>query len=202
MPQQNETSINDVLENGNSPTNDNHAKIIFGQWIVAVGTIFAVIATTQRTNIVEATRSDYSIYGNALEAAGNAIIADGIAEASSERTGTYIQTFGNLTALYADISDIPDDVEITLNIKGSLLEALGTSYAIFGSEPLNDPSRRETISLYGGLLQLFGNFFEAFGGFVELRGGEGESFFEIGTILQAIGAIVTAVFYEGDGERF
>lgn len=82
MPQQNGSAVDDAVENGNSPTNDNHAKIIFGQWVVAVGTIFAAIATTQRTTIVEATRSDYSIYGNALEAAGNAIIADGIAEAS------------------------------------------------------------------------------------------------------------------------
>ncbi len=43
-------------------------------------------------------------------------------------------------------------------------------------------------------LQLFGNVIEGIGGIIELKGGDGEPIFEIGTILQAIGAVITALF--------
>lgn len=181
---------------------DNHQKIIVGLWITAIGTIFSALATTQRVDLVEATRSTYSIYGNALEAGGNALIADGIAENGPEKTGTYIQTIGTLTVLYADVTPIPDEDEITLNIQGAFLEALGTSYAIFGLEAPKNPSRFELISIYSAFSQLFGNVIEGIGGIIELKGGEGEPVYEVGTILQAIGAVLTAVFYEGDGNRF
>ncbi|MBM7840011.1 hypothetical protein JOC54_003291 [Alkalihalobacillus xiaoxiensis] len=182
--------------------NNNDQKIIVGLWITAIGTIFSAIATTQRVDLVEATRSSYSIYGNALEAGGNALIADGLAEVSPEKTGTYIQTVGNLTVLYADIAPVPDEKEITLNIQGAFLEALGTSYALFGTESPQNPSRFEVISIYSAFLQLFGNVIEGIGGIIELKGGDGEPIFEIGTILQAIGAVITALFYEGSGNRF
>lgn len=50
--------------------------------------------------------------------------------------------------LYADIAPVPDEKEITLNIQGAFLEALGTSYALFGTESPQNPSRFEVISIY------------------------------------------------------
>ncbi|WP_099302218.1 DUF6944 family repetitive protein [Bacillus sp. Marseille-P3800] len=190
-------------ENGNLDTEDedNHSLIFFGLWVTAVGTIFNAIAATTRTDLEDALRSNFSIYGNTLETAGNALVAEGFGTYGPDKYGSYIITIGSLTALYADIGNLTDEEVIRTALSGALIEGLGTSYALFGVEPPEDPTAFEIYTIYSALLQLFGNGFEAFGGITELQGGNGEPLYEIGTILQAIGAILTGLFYEG-GNRF
>ncbi|WP_144558414.1 DUF6944 family repetitive protein [Shouchella miscanthi] len=180
---------------------DNHSLIFFGLWVSAIGTIFNAIAATTQADLEDALRSNFSIYGNSFEATGNALVAEGFASGGPDKYGSYIITIGTLFALYADIGNLTEEVAIQTEVKGSFIEALGTSYALFGVVPPENPTRFQIYTLYSALLQLFGNGFEAYAGITELRGGNGESFYEIGTILQAIGAVLTGLFYEG-GDRF
>ncbi|AIC93518.1 DUF6944 family repetitive protein [Shouchella lehensis] len=180
---------------------DNHSLIFFGLWVTAVGTIFNAIASTTQADLEDAVRSNFSIYGNTFEATGNALVAEGFVTGGPDKYGSYIITIGTLFALYADIGNLTETEVLQTEVKGSLTEALGTSYALFGVDPPENPTRFQVYTIYSALLQLFGNGFEAFAGITELREGNGEAFYEIGTILQAIGAVLTGLFYEG-GERF
>ena len=72
---------------------ENQLKEIFGALIAAIGTITSAIGSTPFYFISSNVREDLNIYGNTLQAVGNALEADGQEGISLEKIGTVPEVY-------------------------------------------------------------------------------------------------------------
>lgn len=142
---------------------ENQMKEIFGALIAAIGTITSAIGSTPFYFIGGNIREDLNIYGNTLQAVGNALEADGQGGRSLEKIGNEIQSSGNVTVLSGLVIDFKDETKIKLVIAGNWTQALGGLTAL--ADEFEDASDQdESFNIVGNLLQAIGNSLQAIGG--------------------------------------
>ncbi|MGH1327125.1 DUF6944 family repetitive protein [Bacillus pretiosus] len=147
---------------------ENQFKEIFGAWVAAIGTITSAIGSTPFDFISSNVRKDLNVYGNVLQAVGNALEADGQEEVSLEKIGNEIQSIGNVTVISGLIIDFKEETQIKLVIAGNWTQALGGLTAL--ADEFEDTSDKdEYLNIIGNLLQSIGNSLQAIGGIDELK---------------------------------
>ncbi|HDR4863249.1 TPA: hypothetical protein QCR61_005622 [Bacillus cereus] len=147
---------------------ENQFKEIFGAWVAAIGTITSAIGSTPFDFISSNVRKDLNVYGNVLQAVGNALEADGQGEVSLEQIGNEIQSIGNVTVISGLIMEFKEETQIKLVIAGNWTQALGGLTAL--ADEFEDTSDKdEYLNIIGNLLQSIGNSLQAIGGIEELR---------------------------------
>ncbi|HDR8154486.1 DUF6944 family repetitive protein [Bacillus cereus] len=147
---------------------ENQFKEIFGAWVAAIGTITSAIGSTPFDFISSNVRKDLNVYGNVLQAVGNALEADGQGEVSLEKIGNEIQSIGNVTVISGLIIDFKEETQIKLVIAGNWTQALGGLTAL--ADEFKDTSDKdESLNIIGNLLQSIGNSLQAIGGIDELK---------------------------------
>ncbi|MGK0532168.1 DUF6944 family repetitive protein [Bacillus sp. 'calajunan'] len=147
---------------------ENQLKEIFGALIAAIGTITAAIGSTPFYFISSNVRKDLSVYGNVLQAVGNALEADGQGEISLEKIGNEIQSIGNVTVISGLVIEFKDETKIKLVIAGNWTQALGGLTAL--ADEFEDTSDKdESLNIVGNLMQAIGNSLQAIGGIYELK---------------------------------
>lgn len=171
---------------------ENERKELFGAWIQASGTTLAAIGSTPFKNLTEGQLTSFNLWGNELQALGNALIADSERYFTMEKIGNMIQSAGNITVIAGILLPVDDETEQGLDIKGNLIQALGGS-AVLKDTLANGHSLESLYHLYGNLLQIIGNSMQAISGIIELQGGVGENINTAGSWIQATGSIIEAV---------
>ncbi|MCP1164818.1 hypothetical protein NKS31_17775 [Bacillus sp. 1813sda1] len=147
---------------------ENQFKEIFGAWVAAIGTITSAIGSTPFEFISSNVRKDLNVYGNVLQAVGNALEADGQGEVSLEQIGNEIQSIGNVTVISGLIIEFKEETQIKLVIAGNWTQALGGLTAL--ADEFEDTSDKdESLNIIGNLLQSIGNSLQAIGGIDELK---------------------------------
>ncbi|HDR5271389.1 DUF6944 family repetitive protein [Bacillus thuringiensis] len=147
---------------------ENQFKEIFGAWVAAIGTITSAIGSTPFDFISSNVRKDLNVYGNVLQAVGNALEADGQGEVSLEQIGNEIQSIGNVTVISGLIIEFKEETQIKLVIAGNWTQALGGLTAL--ADEFEDTSDKdESLNIIGNLLQSIGNSLQAIGGIEELK---------------------------------
>ncbi|MES9701140.1 hypothetical protein ABWK42_28930 [Bacillus sp. JJ927] len=152
---------------------ENQLKEIFGALVAAIGTITSAIGSTPFHFISGNVRKDLNVYGNVLQAVGNALEADGQGEISLEKIGNEIQSLGNVTVISGLVIDFKEETQIKLVIAGNWTQALGGLTAL--ADEFNDTSdNEESLNIIGNLLQSIGNSLQAIGGIYELKSNRDE----------------------------
>ncbi|MDA1576972.1 hypothetical protein WAG12_11465 [Bacillus cereus] len=147
---------------------ENQLKEIFGALIAAIGTITSAIGSTPFYFIGSNVRKELNVYGNVLQAVGNALEADGQGEISLEKIGNEIQSIGNVTVISGLVIEFKDETKIKLVIAGNWTQALGGLTAL--ADEFEDTSDKdESLNIVGNLLQATGNSLQAIGGIYELK---------------------------------
>lgn len=103
---------------------ENEKKELFGAWVQATGTTLSAIGSTPLKVFTENELTSYNLWGNELQALGNALIADSEPYFTMEKIGNMIQSAGNLTVIAGIL--LPG-MQQELDIKGNLMQALGGS---------------------------------------------------------------------------
>ncbi|PFK30370.1 hypothetical protein COI93_22500 [Bacillus cereus] len=147
---------------------DNQLKEIFGAWLAAIGTVIAAVGSTPSSFIKKDLRNDLNVWGNVLQAVGNAVEADGEEEISLEKIGNEIQSVGNVTVITGLTIDFEDEIQQRLIIAGNWIQALGGSTAL-GGELEDISNRNEIYNIIGNILQVIGNSLQALSGVYELK---------------------------------
>ncbi|MGH0948713.1 DUF6944 family repetitive protein [Bacillus mycoides] len=152
---------------------ENQFKEIFGAWVAAIGTITSAIGSTPFNFISSNVRKDLNVYGNVLQAVGNALEADGQGEVSLEKIGNELQSIGNVTVISGLVIDFKKEAKIKLVIAGNWTQALGGLTALV--DEFEDTSDKdEFLNIIGNLLQSIGNSLQAIGGIYELKSNRDE----------------------------
>ncbi|BCB05556.1 DUF6944 family repetitive protein [Bacillus sp. KH172YL63] len=170
----------------------NKQKATFGAWVAAIGTVLAAIGSTPIKRIPEDTLEAFSLIGNEMQGTGNALQADAIDGFSLTKAGNQIQAIGNSTVIAGLLIDFNVIVKQELNIKGNLMQALGGGAAL-GESFSKEHTTEELFSIYGNLLQIIGNSLQAISGILELNGKDSGKLDVVGSWIQAIGAIISAL---------
>jgi hypothetical protein len=180
---------------------DNQTKSLFGAWIQATGTVIAAIGSTQSINVSEHLHEDLNLWGNVLQAAGNALQADAEEKLPLVRIGNEIQAIGNSAVTAGIVINFEQDTEQRLINTGNWLQALGGATAL-GVLLEESPSLSLSFNIVGNLLQVIGNSLQAISGKIELAGkeqsekypeglNESQTLDVIGSWLQAVGSVLT-----------
>ncbi|MYL18432.1 hypothetical protein GLW04_00935 [Halobacillus litoralis] len=160
-------------------------QLPFHLWVTAAGTVASAVSIT-------IDHDDLDLIGNALQAVGNGLAANQGHTFSIETAGSLIQSSGNTAIIYSLLADLPENEQLSLVIKGNLLQALGGSAAFSGT--LTGPSAPYSIyTLNGQLMEVIGNSMQAVGTGKERRGEEGYALNLIGSWIQAGGAVLSAL---------
>lgn len=176
---------------------DNQQKQRIGSIIQAIGTVISAYANTPNKYFSETFLDDLDLIGNALQATGNALIADGQDPFTLSRIGNEIQAAGNTTVIAGMIMPFEDRTKQVLNIKGNLLQSFGAGIEL-GDELDEEPSLNKAINVISNLLQAAGNALQALGGKYELDEPNGDheysqSLILAGSWIQAVGAVLSAL---------
>ncbi|WP_235973533.1 DUF6944 family repetitive protein [Peribacillus faecalis] len=139
---------------------DNQTKEITGAWLVAIGTIIYAIGSTPFPFINEERSRDLIIIGNALQAAGNVLEAEGQDEFSLETLGNELQATGNVTVIAGLSLPLDDDTMQKTVIAGTWIQALG-GFVAFGDELADTTNTDDIYLINGNLLQAIGNSLQA-----------------------------------------
>ncbi|MFX3619301.1 MAG: hypothetical protein ACE3JK_17505, partial [Sporolactobacillus sp.] len=118
--------------------NENES-IAFYAFLNALGTTTAAIGSTPTIVLMEPTKKDLGIIGNALQAAGSGLQAD-ISEDAPDIYGNGLQAMGNTLVIYGLMDNADDDNDQRWQITGNWFQALGGSYSLktnFDSEDIN-----------------------------------------------------------------
>ncbi|PKG22527.1 DUF6944 family repetitive protein [Niallia nealsonii] len=171
---------------------DNHIEIS-AVWIQAIGTIISAIANSSFDIFTSEQGDALDLYGNVLQATGNAIQADQQETVTFEKIGTEIQAAGNVMVAGAFIC-LTDHVNTTLFIKGNWLQAFGALVEAV-DEYLDNSGPKQPLNIYGNATQAIGNSFQAIGGLQEQRNNLEKAEFLVisGSWIQAIGSILNAI---------
>nr|WP_263326663.1 hypothetical protein [Neobacillus sp. Marseille-Q6967] len=147
---------------------DNQLKELFGAWVQATGTVIAAIGSTPSRTLSHEVRESLNIWGNALQAAGNALIADAQETFSLEKLGNGVQAIGNSTVIAGIVNEFNEETKQRLEINGNWLQAFGGSIAL-PEDLVSEPSTIRTLNISGNVLQIIGNSMQAIGGTRELK---------------------------------
>lgn len=151
----------------------NQEKQIVGSWIQATGTVIAAIGSTPSISMEQ--RENLELWGNVLQATGNALITDGIESATLDKLGNEVQAIGNTTVVGGILLDLKSETKQLLIINGNWLQAIGGALNTADAIEQN-PSFLNSLVIIANLLQVIGNSLQAIGGTIELkRNGENES---------------------------
>ncbi|WP_330948816.1 DUF6944 family repetitive protein [Virgibacillus sp. MG-45] len=170
-------------------------KEVIGSWIQATGTVIAAIGVTPSKLISKEMGYDLDLWGNVLQASGNALQANG--ELSLNKIANEIQAIGNISVVTGFLANDESKLKDVLIIKGDLLQALGG-----GIISVVDFERRESeeqiIIILGNVLQTIGNSIQAIGAKYELKDGKemkqkGKTFILVGSWIQATGSVIAAI---------
>lgn len=180
---------------------ENQLKELFGSWIQAIGTVITAIGSTPLEGLSSYFRESLDLWGNALQATGNALIADAQDTFSFEKLGNEVQATGNTTVIAGMIIDFKDETKQKLIINGNWLQALGGSISL-PEELEQEESAVRTLTIIGNILQVIGNSLQAIGGIEELKGknenkkndsSDDLSLEVIGSWIQAVGSVISAI---------
>ncbi|MGX6443319.1 DUF6944 family repetitive protein [Neobacillus sp. K501] len=189
---------------------DNQLKELFGAWIQAIGTVIAAVGSTPSKRLSSEFREHLSLWGNELQAAGNALIADAIGTFSLEKLGNEIQAIGNVTVIAGIVIDFQEETKQRLEITGNWLQALGGGTAL-PDDLVDEPSTIRTLNIAGNVLQIIGNSLQAISGTDELKSklkekyngyqqsneaNESEHGYSLdfyGSWIQAVGSVISAI---------
>jgi hypothetical protein len=179
---------------------NNQSKEILGSWIAAIGTISSAIGSTPSHFINSDLRNNLDLWGNVLQATGNALEADGQGAVSLEKLGNEIQSIGNVTVISGLISNFEKEIEQKLIISGNLIQALGGLVSL--ADELEDTTASgQLYNIIGNLLQSIGNSLQAIAGTYELENEQKgykihenpESLEVSGSWIQAIGSVISLI---------
>ncbi|WP_235822172.1 DUF6944 family repetitive protein [Gottfriedia luciferensis] len=193
-----------------------NSKAIFGSATIAVGTISAAIGSTPTNLIKKNIRDDLALWGNVLQAEGNALDADANLRFLS-KIGKEISATGNSTIVTGLLLKFSTETTDRLFIAGNLLQALGLAVVIGDIIVLPPfPGQSETIT--GNIIQIIGNSLQANGWAIDLKSNlekddksknkktgftyedylennneQSESLIATGSWIQAIGSVVSLI---------
>lgn len=171
---------------------DNEVKGVFGSWVQAIGTILAAIGSTPLENIPPPILNSLNLIGNVMQGTGNAIIADTITPPSLDKLGNQIQAIGNSTVVTGILIDFDDKIKQILDIDGNWLQALGGGVSL--ADALGgEVSASALYSIYGNSLQAIGNSLQAISGIKELNNEEATNLNVVGSWIQAVGSVISAI---------
>ncbi len=168
-------------------------------WVAAVGTVMSAVGSTPFKKIDKELLSALNLWGNVLQAAGNAIQADQEPEITLSKIGNQIQATGNVTVVSGMVIDFEKETQEKLIITGNWFQATGGLMAVADDIENNPPGEQLDpnvgLDIIGNLLQSIGNSMQAIGGIEELKGNEqtGESIDVLGSWIQAVGSVLTAL---------
>jgi hypothetical protein len=186
---------------------DNQFKEIFGSWIQAFGTVISAIGSTPSSVITSELQFDLNLWGNVLQATGNALVADALETISLEKIGEKVQAFGNTTVIAGMLIELNEIKNQLLIIKGNWLQALGGGIA---DEIESRVTPEQMLGIMGNLLQVFGNSLQAIGGIYELENNnekkdrnnkDGQLLEVLGSWIQAIGSVISAISQTKEEKR-
>lgn len=104
---------------------DDRLKALFGSWVQATGTTVSAVGNTPSVSSDKELLANLALWGNVLQATGNALIADSIEKPSLSKIGNQVQSIGNLTIIVKFLIVVNEEIQNELNIKGNLLQAVG-----------------------------------------------------------------------------
>lgn len=162
---------------------------IFGEWILAIGTVISAIANTPSTNLPYQLTADFKIIGNALQATGNAIQVNQLSLVDLNHIANEIQAIGNTTVIASLLLPLNQIGKTNLNINGNLLQALGGGIS-FAEDLQEEPKLPLLYNQIGNLLQVIGNSLQAIS---TRHQSHATTLNAIGNWIQATGAIMTAI---------
>ncbi|MFE5430694.1 DUF6944 family repetitive protein [Peribacillus simplex] len=143
------------------------SKGVLGSVIVAVGTITAAVGSTPSNIITGDLRNSLNMWGNILQAGGNALQAE-VQGDFLRTTGKEFQSIGNVTVFTGVVFDKNKQTSQKLFITGNWIQALGGFINVgHGLELTPFPGHPENI--IGNVLQATGNSLQAMGGVKELN---------------------------------
>jgi hypothetical protein len=189
---------------------DNQLKALFGAWIQAIGTVIAAVGSTPSEKLSSEFREHLSLWGNELQAVGNALIADSEETFTLSKLGNEIQAIGNVTVMAGIIIDLQEETKLRLDITGNWLQAFGGTVAL-PDDLVEEPSTIRTLNISGNILQIIGNSLQAINGTEELKNKEkekyegyrqsneaneeeeGYSLDFYGSWIQAVGSVISAI---------
>ncbi|MDQ0484818.1 DUF6944 family repetitive protein [Guptibacillus hwajinpoensis] len=171
---------------------NNEVKAVFGSWVQAIGTILSAIGSTPIKELSTDLLDSLNLIGNVMQGTGNALIADTIETETLDKLGNQIQAIGNSTVVTGILIDFTNEVKQILNIDGNWLQALGGGVSL--ADALGgERSTSALYSIYGNLLQAVGNSLQSISGIKELQGKEGQELNVVGSWIQAVGSVISAI---------
>ncbi|EMI09322.1 DUF6944 family repetitive protein [Anoxybacillus gonensis] len=161
----------------------NQPKALIGSFIQAVGTVTSAVGSIP--SLSDKKQFALDLWGNVLQATGNALEADAETSDTLGVYGNEIQAIGNITVIAGLLNKEGNRLEIT----GNWLQSLGGLISF--SDDWGD-KHSSALNPIGNLLQAIGNALQAIGGIYEERGNktEGQSLGIVGSWVQAIGSIL------------
>lgn len=182
---------------------DNQKKEILGAGITAIGTITSAIGSTPIPLVSKEVLNDLNLWGNVLQAGGNALQAEGQGQPSLEKIGNVVQAIGNLTVLSGLIIPVQKEAGQRLNITGNWLQALGGLVSL-ADELVDQSNQGQAFNISGNLLQSVGNSLQAISGTKEIENtrlaskgyrvyGSTVELNVIGSWVQATGAVLSFI---------
>lgn len=180
---------------------NNQLKEIIGSWIQAIGTVISAIGNTPSSVIKSEFRYNLDLWGNVLQATGNALVADSQETISLEKIGNKVQAIGNTAVIAGMVITFKEETKQLLIIKGNWLQAVGGGIAL-SDELEHRATPEQTFNIIGNLLQVIGNSLQAIGGIYELENNDekkdensidGQSLQVNGSWIQAVGSVISAI---------
>jgi hypothetical protein len=147
---------------------NNQSKEILGASAAAIGTISAAVGSTPSYFMKSDLQEHLVLWGNVLQATGNALEADGQENISLEGLGNQVQSAGNVTVISGLMSHMEEETKQKLVISGNWMQALGALVSL-ADELEDDTGAGRAYAIIGNLLQATGNSLQAFAGIKELE---------------------------------
>lgn len=177
-------------------------KEIYGAWLVALGAIIVAIGSTPTRRLSRKMQNDLNLTGNALEAVGAGLAADGQGNPLSlEYAGNALSSIGSLESFTAAAIDFPERTETNISIQGNLLQALGSG--ISAADEFGDNTASGALELFiGNILQTIGSVIQAFGVKIQTTDEKkGQTYIAVGSWIQAVGAVLSAIGQQLEEEQ-
>lgn len=174
---------------------DQQTKALFGGWVQAIGTFIAAVGSTPSSILTKEHLLELTLIGNAMQAVGNAVLADTMEVVNLGKIGNELQAIGNTTVVSGILLDLTDTAKEKLYIKGNLIQALG-AFTATGNGFGKGDERIEAIFFIAHILQGIGNSLQALGGSKKLKfkdSKSGELLEFSGSWIQTVGSFMVAI---------
>lgn len=169
--------------------NNNELLATIGTWVQAIGTTLSAISTSPS---LEKLSTKINFWGNVGQASGNFLVAKSEKTWTLDKVGNDVQALGNSIIAAGIFFDVNKNTMRKLSIIGNGLQSLGDGLSLtydLGQQP----STEDLYSIYGNFLQMVGNALQALSGSKKLQNKLGKKLNQIGSWVQAAGAIILGV---------